>query len=189
MKTKFFSILVLIILASFSNIFAQGFTPPSDGKAVVYFTRLNSIGAAVSFEYFQNDKYIGIFKGKNYMRYECEPGEQLLWASTENKEFVSAELEAGKTYIVVVKAVMGAMKARVKLQPITENDKEDFDDAKKLILSEAPVEMSESDIEKKNEKLKDFITDKLERYENDWKGTDIDHKLSADMAISEEAMK
>jgi hypothetical protein len=84
---------------------------------------------------------------------------------------------------------MGAWKARIKLQPLSENDGEEFEKAKKLILSKASVKMSENDVKKKNEKLKDFITDKLERYENDWKGTDIDHQLTPDMAISEEAMK
>lgn len=62
---------------------------------------------SVSFEFFHHARYIGVFKGENYMRYECDPGEQLLWASSENKEFVTSELMPGGTYIVVVDVIMG----------------------------------------------------------------------------------
>jgi len=189
MRTKLLFILSLTVLTGYSSLLAQGFTPPAEGKAVVYFARVTAFGAAVSFEYFHNDKFIGIFKGKNYMRYECDPGKQLLWASTENKEFVSAELEAGKTYIILVNVIMGAWKARVGLSPITEKDGEDFARAKELILSEAPVVTPEDKIEKTNAKLKDFIPEMLERYENEWKGGGNDNPLTPDMAISEEAMK
>src|SRR5512137_2312618 len=99
MKTKRFLILAIALLAGFSTILAQGFKPPSPGKAVVYFCRYTKFGFAVSFEYFHNDKYFGIAKGQNVVRYECDPGQQLFWLSTENKEFVTADLKEGGSYI------------------------------------------------------------------------------------------
>lgn len=189
MKTK---VLLSIFVAGFMGIqflSAQGFQPPSDGKAVVYFTRVSSYGGAVSFEFFHNNRYIGIFKGKNYMRYELEPGKQLLWASSENKEFVECDLEAGKTYIILVDIDMGAWKARVGLTPITEKDTEKFERATALILKEAPVITPEKKIEEMNKKLKDFIVEKLDMYHNVWKKEHVFPVLTKDMAISEEALK
>lgn len=188
MKIKPLLLLSLILSTGISSIVAQGFVPPSESKAVVYFTRSTSVGGAITFQFFQNDQYIGEFKGKNYMRYECDPGEQLLWASSENQAFVSATLEAGKTYVINVKPVMGGMKARVKLIPLLESD-EDFNKAKKIISSESPVTLSDSDNEKKKEKRKAFIAMKLKAYENEEKGGKNDLPLTAEMAISEEAMK
>ena len=113
MKTIYIYILSIILLANSSTSFAQGFQPPSKGKAVVYFARVTKYGKKAKFEYFHQDKYIGVFKGQNYLRYECDPGQNLLWVSTENKEFVTADLKEGETYIVIVNVIMGFASARV----------------------------------------------------------------------------
>ena len=116
---KLIIITLLLLLTGVYTVNAQGFQPPADGKAVIYFTRVTKYGKPTSFEFFHQDKYIGAFKGDQYMRYELDEGEHLLWASTENKEFITVEVEAGKTYIVMVNVIMGAMKARVGLSPVT----------------------------------------------------------------------
>ena len=188
MKTKIFLLSSLLILAGLSTL-AQGFTPPAEGKAVIYFTRVSSYGGLVSFEYFHNDKYIGVFKGKNYMRYECDPGEQLLWASSENKEFLTADLKAGGTYIVLVDIAMGIGKARVALRPITSANGEDFLRAKTLIKSEPPAITSQQKIDEMNVKLKDFIAEKLNMYNTTWKKEKDFKHISGEMALSEEDMK
>lgn len=171
-----------------STLYAQGFQPPAEGKAVVYFTRVSSFGFAISFEYFHEDQYIGIFKGKNYLRYECDPGTHLFWASSENKEFITAELEAGGSYIVIVDIIMGIGKARVGFDPITE-DSEVFARAKELITSKPPVETPQAKIDQMNVKLRKFITEKLQTYETVWKHEKNFKHLSADMALSEGAMQ
>ena len=165
-----------------------GFTPPSPGKAVVYFTRVTKYGFAISYEYFHEDKYIGIFKGKNYLRYECDPGKNLFWASSENKEFVSADLAAGGTYVIVVDVVRGAWKARVGLSPIDSKDAR-FIRAKELVQEQNPVITPDSVVVTRNIKLAAFIKDKLARYENEWKKTKNYKHITADMAIPAEAMK
>lgn len=189
MKTKLVYLLAIILLASTTPILAKGFLPPSEGKAVVYFARVTKWGGPVSFEYFHQDKYIGVFKKKNYMRYECEPGEQLFWASTENKEFITADLVAGKSYIVIVDVIMGAWKARVGLRPITTEDAEVFERAKELILKKEPIITSEDKIVKMNEKLKTFIAEKLQLYNDIWKAEKNFKHISPEMAIPDEAMK
>lgn len=181
-------ILTSIILTGFLSISAQGFQPPAEGNAVIYFARVSSYGGGASFEYFHQDKYIGVFKGKNYMRYECEAGEQLFWSSSENKEFLSAELTAGETYIVIVDVVMGFWKAHVGFTPI--NDKhEQFSRAINLINSKAPIITSQAKIEKMNKKLDQFIDEELEHYYKESKNIRNFRHISPDIAIPQELLK
>ncbi len=189
MKTKILCIILIATLSGLTSLFAQGFQPPTEGKSVVYFVRVSGYGGAVSFEYFHQDKYIGVFKGKNYMRYECEPGEQLFWASSENKEFITADLKEGGTYIVIVNIIMGAWKARVGLSPLSVNDKDLFERAKKLINKKEPVITPVAKIEKMNKKLKKFISEKLKMYDEKWKNEKNFKHISADMAIPPDEMK
>jgi hypothetical protein len=188
MKTKL--LLVILVLSFYGGMVAgQGFKPPQEGKAVVYFARVSSYGFAVSFEFFHQDKYIGVFKGENFLRYECDPGEQLFWASSENKEFLTSELEPGGTYIVVVDVIIGFWKAHVGLTPISVNDTELFQRAKELINTKPPIVITDAQIEKMNKKLSEFIPEMLDNYEKEWKQEHNFKHISAEMAIPEEVMQ
>jgi hypothetical protein len=187
MKTKITFMLLLVLLTG-SSIFSQGFTPPAPGKAVIYFARVTKYGGAVSFEFFHQDKYIGIFKGKNYMRYECDPGQQLLWASSENKEFITCDLKEGGSYVVIVDMVMGAWKGRVGFNPITAED-ERFIRAKELINEQPPVVTPQKKIEEMNKKLATFIPEQLQKYNDVWKDEKNFKHISPDMALPPDAMK
>ena len=177
------------MLTGVTNLMAKGFKAPSEGKAVVYFTRLTNWGLRTSFEYFHEDKYIGVFKGRNYIRYECDPGKQLLWTSSENKEFITTDLKLGGTYIVVVDPKNGIFKYRVGLNPITVEDGEKLNLAIELINEKEPILTSEKKIKRLNIKLKSFISEKLKMYETIWKKKyDIVH-ISSDMAIPEVLLK
>jgi hypothetical protein len=188
MKKKIlFTLLIASVLGS-ASMLAQGFQAPSAGKSVVYIVRVSSYGFAVSFEYFHNDKYIGAFKGKNYMRYECDPGQQLLWISSENKEFIECDLKEGGTYIVLVYIIPGVWKARMESSPISASD-ERFEEAKAFIKSEPPVTTPQEKIDAMNKKLEGFIQDQLKRYNAEIKGIKEVDKITADMALPEEAMK
>jgi hypothetical protein len=182
-------LVILILVLCGGMVVAQGFKPPQEGKAIVYFVRVSSYGFAVSFEFFHQDRYIGAFKGENYMRYECDPGEQLLWASSENKEFLTSELKPGGSYIVVVDVIMGFWKAHVGLTPISVNDAELFRRAKEMINSKPPVDIPEAQIEKMNNKLSEFIPEMLDRYEKEWKQERNFKHISADMDIPGEEMR
>ncbi len=185
---KSITLIAIITIVSLS-LSAQGFQPPTEGKAVVYFARISSYGGGASFEYFLQDKYIGVFKGKNYMRYECNPGEQLFWASTENKEFLTANLKVGGTYIVIVDVIMGFWKAHVGLTPITDTDTELFMRAVDLINSEGPVITPISKIDKMNKKLDKFIDEELEHYYNESKNVRNFKHISEDFAIPADLLK
>ncbi len=185
---KLFFMTILLALTGIYTVSAQGFQPPAEGKAVVYFARVTVYGKPTAFEFFHQDKYIGAFKGSQYMRYECDPGAQLFWASSENKEFITAELEAGKTYIVMVDVIMGVMKAHVGLTPISANNSEELERAKSLINKKPPTITPEEKIAKRNKKLAKFITEKLEMYESTWKNEKNFKHLSADMVIPDDQL-
>lgn len=184
---KIFTIISIIAFSSISTILAQGFESPSKGKAVVYFVRINSLESMINFKYFDNDKFIGIFKGKNYLRYECSPGEHLFWASSERKYFITADLNEGGTYIVVVKSELGAISAAVKLY--TDEDEKRFKKAVAIINEKAPTVTDKSIIDSENTEMKEYIAEKLALYENEWKAIKNYPHISAEMAIPPEKMK
>lgn len=175
-------VLLLVFLSSINLISAQGFTPPAPEKAVVYFTRISAYGFAVAFDFYLNDKFIGAFKGENYMRYEFDPGEQLIWGAGENIEFLPSDLKAGDTYIVIVDIKTGKKKPVIGLRPVDENDTELFSRAKKLILKKPPVVIKDIDVEKLNAKFSTFITESLQLYETQLKGENL-RKITPEMAI------
>ena len=188
-------LLVIMCLLIKVTSMAQGFNPPDEGNAVVYFVRVSSYGGAVSFEFFHDEEFIGIFKKKNYMRYEVEAGEQLFWASSENKQFVKANLEAGKTYIVLVNIKMGAWKAQVDLEPQNCTDPEQEEELRRainLVNSKAPITTSQSVIDKTTQKLKarGFVENIMQRYENEWQYKDNYVKIiTPDMFIPLKMLK
>lgn len=135
-------IVVLSLVLGVSSCFGRGFEPPSEGKAVVYFARVSSMGVMASFDFFHQEKYVGKITAGGYLRYECEPGKQLFWASGENKAFLTADLKAGETYVVIVDIKMGGMSARVALNPVTSESKL-FARAKKTISRIKPIVQNE----------------------------------------------
>ena len=195
MKAIKINLLVLMSLFVMTPAMAKGFIPPAEGNAVVYFTRVSNYGGAVSFEFFHDEEFIGIFKNMNYIRYEVEAGEHLFWVSSENKQFVKATLESGKTYIVLENIKMGAWKAQAGLEPqnVTDPEQEkELQRAIELVNSKDPVTTPQSVIDKTTKKLKSrgFVENIMERYENEWQYKDNYVKImTANMFIPDERLK
>lgn len=82
--------------------------------------------------------------------------------------------------------ITGAWKAHVGLSPIDENDADRFKRAKTLINSEPPVNIKQSEIEKKNKKLQKFIQKELQHYENVTKDEHDFKHISPNMNIRDE---
>lgn len=129
------------------------------------------------------------------MRYEIEAGEHLFWVSSENKQFVKANLEAGKTYIIMVDIKMGAWKAQAGLDPQNTADpqqEKELQRAIELVNSKAPVTTPKSVIDKTTNKLqaRGFVENIMERYINEWQYKDNYVKiLTADMFIPDEMLQ
>lgn len=95
---------------------------PEEGKSMIIFMRPSSLGFAVQSSVFEiNENYpslVGIVAAQAKVSYMVEPGEYLFMAIGESADFMSAELEANKTYFALVTPRMGAWKARFSLKPI-----------------------------------------------------------------------
>jgi len=185
MRKFIFTVLLLSIIAC-SNVFAQGFKPPAEGKAVVYFTRITKYGFAITLDYFNNDKFIGAFKGQNYMRFECEPGEQIFWIYYSKKiDLIKANLKSGDSYVVIV----DVRPDKCQLTPISIDKEMEFNRTKELINKNKPVIYKESDIEKMNVKLSKRISETMNIYETQLKDESAILEITPEMAIPEESKK
>jgi len=142
---------------------AQTVEPAPEDKAVVYFVRSSGVGALINFTYFDGTNAIGRFNGGKYMRYECDPGEHLLWARSENRDFVKANLEAGKIYLVHVVPMMGAIKASVALMPINDA-KYKTKQMRKLLSKRPPVTFTKSELSDLQNEMKSVIERGMEKY-------------------------
>jgi len=60
MKDFKYLLFLLVCLNFQSALFSQGYTPPSDSSAVVYYVRLTGYGGMSSFEYFHYRQFIGL---------------------------------------------------------------------------------------------------------------------------------
>jgi hypothetical protein len=88
---------------------------PSNEKALVRFMRPSGFGYAINFNIWDGENVIGNSVAKSQFDYLADPGKHLFVAIAENKTFLEAELEAGKTYYILTQVMMGAWRARVGL--------------------------------------------------------------------------
>ena len=166
---------IIIFSLFFSLIsFSQELRQPAEGKVMVYFTRTSSLGFLINFKFFDGEKYLGKFNYGKYLAYECEPGKHLFWVKAENFDFVEAELEANKIYIIDAEPQMGAFKSAVKLVPFDNNPASYKDDKKyqkkKKLLVDSIIKikeytLSEEDFnEEKKYDLDDVIKKGIDKY-------------------------
>lgn len=157
---------LLILLYSLS-MQAQEFTPPTKGKSVIYFVRMQAGALSMAdFYFFDTNKLIGYFHGAKYIRYECEPGEHMFWARSENRDFITANLLKDKVYLIEAIPIMGAMKDGVSLDFLDLNDSVIRERLRKILAKE-PVTITEEKRAKKVEELKEPIAKGLEKYKEE----------------------
>src|SRR4029079_16405326 len=114
-----------------------------------------------------SSKLIGKFNGQNYMRYECTPDEHLFWARSENRDFITAGLESGKIYLVEVVPSMGFGQAVVYLKPVDPKESDRIEKIEKVVNKRTPQTLSDAELQKQNDKLKDAIPRGLQKYKDD----------------------
>ncbi|MEL6989776.1 MAG: DUF2846 domain-containing protein [Bacteroidota bacterium] len=149
----------MIAFLGIQNLSAQ------DDKATVYIVRTSGAGAVINFKYFINDQYIGKTNHGKYLKLELDPGEHIIWAASENKSFVKANLEAGQTYVINALALAGAFKASVRLIPITEADERALIRCKKYVSKKKLRTFTEEEITKGQIQFANIISKGMERYE------------------------
>jgi hypothetical protein len=173
-------LLVPFLLVTLSLI-GQSIEPAQPDKAVIYFTRTSALGFAINFSYFDSTKLIGVFNGPKYIRYECEPGTHLFWARSENRDFIEAEVEAGKIYFVEAVVKMGAIKAGVALEPVDPNDTKMMNKIFKLMNKKPSESFSTEELQAETERLQDAIIRGMEKYEQEKKKGKTNSQLTKSM--------
>lgn len=93
--------------------------PVAKDKALVRFMRPSSFGFGINVNVLDGDRTIGNSVAKSQFDYVAEPGRHLFVASTENEDYLEADLAAGRTYYVYTNIYPGVWRARVAFQPVT----------------------------------------------------------------------
>ncbi|MGH8216500.1 MAG: hypothetical protein ACREPZ_12525 [Rhodanobacteraceae bacterium] len=96
---------------------------PNPGDALVVFMRPSRYGGGIQASVYDTNRdagtdFIGIVSAKTKVAYQAKPGHHLFMVVGENADFMNADLDAGKTYYVLVSPRMGFWKARFSLLPI-----------------------------------------------------------------------
>ncbi len=100
----------------------QSINKPQEGKAQVVFMRSSFVGGAIDAAVHEvtNDEpeFIGIMANNRKIAVNVEPGFHRFMVTSEAADFVEANLDAGRTYYVVVTPRMGMWSARFSLWPV-----------------------------------------------------------------------
>ncbi|MFN4364157.1 hypothetical protein [Chryseobacterium hispalense] len=115
-------LLFFVVFFGFSAVFAQKITTqaidkPAEGKSLVYILKTGA-GMLLNFRIYDKDKFLGAIPSGKYLVYECEPGEHVFWATSENRDYVEANLEPNAVYVINAEGQMGAFIASVNLRPL-----------------------------------------------------------------------
>ena len=113
--------------------FCSNLSIAQSNKATLYIVRTSGLGAAVNFKYFIGDQFIGKTNFGKYFKLDLDEGEYLIWAKSENRSFVKANLKAGNTYVLNALPQMGAFKAGVYLKAINNPTEKELIKIKKYI--------------------------------------------------------
>jgi len=143
---------------------------PAPGKAMIVFLRPSGMGFAVQSTVYEvtggKVDIVGVLPAKARTAYQAAPGEHLFMTVGENAEFMSADLEAGKTYYAKVEPRVGAWKARFVLTPVNRTEaattefNKDLDDCKWVAKN--------SDTEAWFSGTRSEIESKRSQYYSDW---------------------
>jgi hypothetical protein len=153
-------------------------------KAVIYFVRPSSLGFAINFSYFDSTKLIGKFNGPKYIRYECDPGNHLFWARSENKDFIEAEVEAGRIYFIEAIPRMGALKAAIELIPLNMKDQKEVKRVMDLLEKKPSESFTSLELEMETREMEDVIAKGMKKYREDKAKGVVFEKLEKSMYYS-----
>lgn len=95
---------------------------PGANEAVVYFVRPARVGGAINFFAFVDETPVGATRARDYTGAVVPAGERVIWARSGNVSAIRFTLEPGRTYYFEQEVKMGAMRARVGLEPMDEEE-------------------------------------------------------------------
>lgn len=101
---------------------SEAFGQIDANRALLYVIRPTSFGFGVDTWTFCDDQFMGMNRGKSYFYVSIEPGRHLIWTKSENISPMEMSFEKGRVYYFAEHILMGAFTARVKLEPISEEE-------------------------------------------------------------------
>jgi hypothetical protein len=118
---------VLVFLTGCKSSVMMGVKPVDvatldSNQTIVTFVRSGFVGKAIQFGIWDGEEWVGVLASDSYIQYRTEPGKHLFLARAENWSCIEADLEAGKSYFVIVRPRMGVWKARVAMDPVNKGD-------------------------------------------------------------------
>jgi hypothetical protein len=114
------SISMLTSCADSSYMIRQDSPPPAapeEGHALIYFMRPSAYAWGIHFPIYHGEDLIGLSQAKSYFTHECLPGKHKFIGMAENRVGLKADLEADKTYFVLIQSMTGKTKARMAFAP------------------------------------------------------------------------
>ena len=94
---------------------------PAD-KALIYVLRPAMMGMAIQTKLAVDGDWKGVNRANNYFFFTLDPGEHYFCSASENHSILKLKVEAGKTYYVQQHIRMGMMKARNKVEPMSDEE-------------------------------------------------------------------
>lgn len=183
-RVRLVIIAVFVALISISCAGSSAYMKPSEAllsptkeKALVRFMRPSGMGFGINFNVLDGERVIGNSVSKSQFDYLADPGKHLFIATAENKVFLEADLETGKTYYIITRIYPGVWRARVAFLPITRGseywDKVKEYEADLVKLQPDTAAIKEWEYENK-QKIKELVTN----YETTFKTSEVWPKLN-----------
>jgi hypothetical protein len=91
-------------------------------KAIIYVIRPSLMGNKIQTKLAVDGEWKGVNRGNNYFFFTLDPGEHYFCSQAENRSLLTLKVEAGKTYYLQQHVRMGVMKARNKLDTMTDEE-------------------------------------------------------------------
>jgi hypothetical protein len=125
-KTIWLLIAALVCLSGCASVQMQSTAlvkAPKEKTALVNFVRpAVFMGDGISIDIWDGQNFIGALAAGSLIQYEVEPGKHLFLANAENWSYASADLQAGKAYIIKANIFPGFAMGRVALGTVKVND-------------------------------------------------------------------
>ena len=103
-------------------------------EALVYFVRPGSLGFAINFWAFVDERAVGMTKGDQHVTAAVPAGEHVIWSRSGNVSSLKMNLMAGETYYIKQTVKMGGIRARVDLEVL------DAEAGKKAVADTKPAD-------------------------------------------------
>lgn len=143
---------------------------PTQSQALVRFMRPSGFGFAINFNMLDGESVIGNSVAMSQFSYLADPGKHLFIATAENKVFLEADLEAGKTYYIITRIYPGAWYARVAFIAVTKGS-EYWDKVREWEASLKIIEPDINSLKKWEDGHKAQIKELVSQYDIKWKST------------------